>query len=185
MRKDCVPVLEKAGIDANRETILIFCNLATWDPEKLIFKHKSPYYAGGSHRDGTAWQLDSPELDTINLAKTKPMMRDGEYGRISLGKHNSIFIGGIGHELGHELGHGLSLPHNKARPDEATTSRTALMGSGNRTYGDEVRKEGKGSFLTLAHALRLAAHPQFSGSVKGMDFQAGQKFSDFKVSPGD
>ncbi len=28
VRKDCVPVLEKAGIDADRETILIFCNLA-------------------------------------------------------------------------------------------------------------------------------------------------------------
>jgi len=181
VRQDCLPVLEKAGIDADRETILIFCNLATWDPEKLVFTHKSPYYAGGTHRQGTAWQLDSPELDTINLAKTAPMIRDGQYGRISLGKHNSIFIGGIAHELGH----GLSLPHNLARPDEAAASGTALMGSGNRTYGDELRKEGKGSFLTLAHALRLASHPQFSGSVKGMHRPPNQKFSDFKVTPGD
>ncbi len=29
------------------------------------------------------------------------MIQDGEYGRISLGRHNSIFIGGIAHELGH------------------------------------------------------------------------------------
>jgi len=180
VRRDCVPVLKKAGIDADRETVLIFCNLATWDAGKLVFKHKSPYYAGGSHRQGTAWQLDSPELDTINLPKTKPMIRDGQYGRISLGKHNSIFIGGIAHELGHALG----LPHNMARPDEAAAG-TALMGSGNRTYGDELRKEGKGSFLTLAHALRLASHPQFSGSVKGMHRSPNQKFSDFKVTPGD
>ena len=41
-------------------------------------------------------------------------MQDGEYGRISMGKHNSIFIGGVAHELGHAL----SLPHNKERPDE-------------------------------------------------------------------
>ena len=91
-------------------------------------------------------------------------MLDGEYGRISMGKHNSIFIGGVAHELGHAL----SLPHNKERPDEKALFGTALMGSGNRTYADEVRGEGKGTFLTLAHAMRLAAHPQFSGSTRGM-----------------
>lgn len=95
------------------------------------------------------------------------MIQDGQYGRISLGKHNSIFIGGIAHELGHALG----LPHCEARPDEAVRG-TALMGSGNRSYGDELRGEGRGSFLTLAHALRLASHPQFSGSVKGLKTNA-------------
>ena len=163
IRKECLPTLEQAGIDAGKETILIFCNLATWDEKQRRFTHKSPYYAGGSFRSGTAWQLDSPELDSKNLILKQPMIRDGQYGRISLGKHNSIFIGGIAHELGHALG----LPHCKARPDEAVRG-TALMGSGNRTYGDELRDEGLGSFLTLAHALRLASHPQFSGSVKGM-----------------
>jgi hypothetical protein len=177
IRGECLPVLREAGIDADRETIVLFCNLATWDPEKLTFKHQSPYYAGGSHRQGTAWQLDSPELDTLNLSKTEPIIRDGQYGRISLGKHNSIFIGGIAHELGHAL----SLPHNKERPDEAAAWGTALMGSGNRTYGDELRGEGKGSFLTLAHALRLASHPQFSGSVKGMNRPARAEFSNLSV----
>ncbi|MEP4076617.1 NPCBM/NEW2 domain-containing protein [Haloferula sp.] len=179
IRKECLPILKAAGIDADRETILIFCNLSEWDEEKLVFTHKSPYYAGGSHRQGTAWQLDSPELDTLNLPKTKPMMRDGEYGRISLGKHNSIFIGGIAHELGHAL----SLPHNKEHPAEAASFGTALMGSGNRTYGDEIRNEGKGSFLTLAHALRLASHPQFSGSVKGMNRRIEADFSELSVKP--
>lgn len=163
IRNECLPTLEQAGIDARQETILIFCNLATWDEERRRFTHKSPYYAGGSFRGGTAWQLDSPELDSTNLKLKQPMIRDGQYGRISLGKHNSIFIGGIAHELGHALG----LPHCRARPDEAVRG-TALMGSGNRTYGDELRDEGQGSFLTLAHALRLASHPQFSGSIKGM-----------------
>ena len=114
VRADCIPVLKKAGIDPQRETIVIFCNLAEWDDKKKTFRHRSPYYAGGSAKGGTAWQLDSEELDTKNLPLKEPMIQDGQYGRISLGKHNSIFIGGIAHELGHALG----LPHNKERPDE-------------------------------------------------------------------
>lgn len=177
IRDECLPVLQQAGIDARNETILIFCNLADWDAEKRRFTHKSPYYAGGSFRGGTAWQLDSPELDSKNLTLKKPMIRDGQYGRISLGKHNSIFIGGIAHELGHALG----LPHCKARPDE-TVQGTALMGSGNRTYGDELRDEGQGSFLTLAHALRLASHPQFSGSIKGMGNRTKATIEDLSIT---
>ena len=176
IRRECLPTLKEAGIKVDRETVLIFCNLATWDAEKLVFRHKSPYYAGGSYRNGTAWQLDSPELDTLNLKKKKPMIRDGQYGRISLGKHNSIFIGGIAHELGHALG----LPHCKARPDEAARG-TALMGSGNRTYGDEIRGDGPGSFLTLAHAIRLASHPQFSDSLKGYEITAKAEIDDLKI----
>ena len=173
IRSECLPKLREAGIEADSETIMILCNLATWDAEKLTFKHESPYYAGGSYRSGTAWQLDSPELDSLNLILAEPIIRDGEYGRISLGKHNSIFIGGIAHELGHAIG----LPHCKARPDEAVRG-TALMGSGNRTYGDELRGDGRGSFLTLAHALRLASHPQFSGSVKGLNQRATVTMND-------
>ncbi|MAG93827.1 MAG: glycosyl hydrolase family 98 [Planctomycetaceae bacterium] len=179
IRRECLPALKEAEIDAGTETILIFCNLATWDEKQRRFTHKSPYYAGGSYRSGTAWQLDSPELDSFNLKLKKPIIRDGQYGRISLGKHNSIFIGGIAHELGHALG----LPHCAARPDEANRG-TALMGSGNRTYGDEIRREGRGSFLTLAHALRLASHPQFSGSVKGLNAVATSSIGDLSIRAG-
>lgn len=177
IRQECVPVLRAAGVNADSETIVIFCNMANWDEEKKAFTHKSPYYAGGSAKGGTAWQLDSPTLDVDNLVLKEPMIRDGQYGRISLGKHNSIFIGGVTHELGHALG----LPHNMERPDEAAAFGTALMGSGNRSYGDELRGEGKGSFLTLAHALRLASHPQFSSSTKGLNFPARAEFSGFGV----
>lgn len=176
IRKECLPALTAAGIDAGRETIFILCNLAKWDAQQLQFTHKSPYYAGGSFRSGTAWQLDSPELDTLNLKLKKPMIEDGQYGRISLGKHNSIFIGGMAHELGHALG----LPHCTARPDESVKGE-ALMGSGNRTYGDELRGEGKGSFLTLAHALRLASHPQFSKSVKGMNLETSAEINELNI----
>ena len=178
IRRECLPALQAAGINADLETVLIFTNLSDWDAKKNTFFHKSPYYASGTHRSGTAWQLDSPELDIKNLSLKSPMIQDGEYGRISLGKHNSIFIGGIAHEMGH----GFSLPHCRARDDEAKALGTALMGSGNRTYSDEVRGEGKGSFITLAHALRLASHPQFSGSVKGMNLPVEAKFHDLAVS---
>jgi len=177
IREECLPVLRAAGIDADRETILIFTNLVEWDADTLTFTHKSPYYAGGGHRSGTAWQLDSAELDTVNLDTTSPMIEDGEYGHISLGRHNSIFIGGIAHELGHALG----LPHCRARAGEDPEGRTALMGSGNRTYAEERRGEGPGTFLTFAHALRLASHPQFSGSVKGLNLPARASLVDRKI----
>ena len=174
IRKECLPVLKAAGIDMDRETAMIFTNLATWDPRQLDFKHKSPYYAGGDHRGGTAYQLDSPELDVRNLPRKEPTITDGQYGRISLGKHNSIFIGGIAHELGHALG----LPHCHATDRQAAARGTALMGAGNLTYAEEARGEGKGSFLTLADGLQLASHPQFSGSIKGMHDDAAATLTD-------
>lgn len=165
IRNECLRPLRAAGIDPENETIVIFCNMANWDPATSTITQNSPYYAGGTNRRGTAWQVDSPILDLESLAKKEPMVRDGQYGHISIGRYNSIFIGGIAHELGHALG----LPHNRERPDERAAFGTALMGSGNRTYGENLRGEGKGSFITLAHALRLASHPIFCGSVKGMD----------------
>jgi hypothetical protein len=171
IKQECLPALKKAGVDVDNETIVIFCNMADWDAEKRVLRHRSPYYAGGDFQRGTAWQLDSPILDTLNLEKKEPKMHDGQYGHISIGKHNSIFIGGIAHELGHSLG----LPHDKERSDERALFGTALMGSCNRSYGDELRGEGKGSFLTLAHGLRLASHPQFSGSVKQLKTRAKAK----------
>ena len=180
IKKECAIVLREKGIRVDQETIMIFTNLTEWDPKKKIFSHKSPYYAGGDWRKGVAWQLDSEELDIQNLPLKKPLITDGEYGRISLGKHNSIFIGGMAHELGHALG----LPHCRGSADE-NRSGTALMGSGNRTYGDEIRNEGKGTFLSRAHALRLASHPQFSNSVEGFGRGGRAAFRDLKVIPVD
>jgi hypothetical protein len=177
IRNECLTTLRAAGIDAEKETIVIFCNMSNWDPAKSTISQNSPYYAGGSNRQGTAWQVDSPILELGSLAKKEPRVKDGQYGDISIGRYNSIFIGGICHELGHALG----LPHNRERPDEAAVFGTALMGSGNRTYGENLRGEGKGSFLTLAHGLKLASHPIFCGSVKGIDAPANAELHGVKV----
>jgi len=177
IREECRPVLAKAGIDVQNETVVIFCNMSVWDAAARTMSQNSPYYASGTHRSGTAWQVDSPLLDLELLVARDPPLEDGQYGRISPGRYNSIFIGGIAHELGHALG----LPHNGERKDQRAAFGTALMGSGNRTYGEDRRGEGKGSFLTLAHALRLAAHPMFSGSVKGMQIQVSAGVENLRV----
>jgi len=159
IRDEVVPVLKKRGIDPEASVILLFCNLMDYDPQQSKISHHSPYYGGGSHLSGTAWQCDSEILDPQRFTDTTPLL-DGEYGRITIGRHNSIFIGGVIHELGHAL----SLPHCRERKDEAVRG-SALMGSGNRTYGEQLRGEGPGTFLTQTHALRLAAHPVFNRQV--------------------
>ena len=159
IRNETVAVLRQRGIDPNRIVLLLFCNLMDYDPVASTISHHSPYYGGGNHLTGTAWQCDSEILDPLRFKDPTPL-RDGEYGRITIGKHNSIFIGGVIHELGHAL----SLPHCRQRNDEAERG-TALMGSGNRTYAQELRNEGRGTFLTQAHAMRLAAHPVFNKRV--------------------
>jgi hypothetical protein len=179
IRRECVPVLRAAGLDPDRETIVVFCNMSNWDAEKRTISQNSPYYASGTNRNGTAWQVDSPLLDLALLETREPLLQDGQYGRISPGRYNSIFIGGVMHELGHSLG----LPHNRERDDQRALWGTALMGSGNRTYGEDRRGEGRGTFLTLAEAMRLASHPMFCGSVKGFDAKANAKLLDVKLEP--
>lgn len=168
IRDEVVPVLRAKRIDADASVILLFCNLMDYDPVASKISHHSPYYGGGSHLAGTAWQCDSPILDPLRFTDPTPLL-DGEYGRITIGRHNSIFIGGVIHELGHAL----SLPHCRQRQDESHLG-TALMGSGNQTYGQQLRGEGRGTFLTQAHALRLAAHPVFNRRVSSKIFTQPQ-----------
>jgi hypothetical protein len=164
VRDECLPVLRAAGIDPKRETIAVFTAIMEWDGNKRRFRQKSPYQGGGTARSGFCWQIDAPPLDPAHIPAKEPLIDDGEYGRVSIGKWNSMFVGGIIHELGHAFG----LAHNAQRPTQLAAQGTSLMGSGNRTFGDDRRQEGRGTFLTFADAVQLVSHPLFSGSEKGL-----------------
>jgi hypothetical protein len=180
IRDESKPVLAAAGIDDAKETVVYFCHLRTEQDGKT--SGIGPYYGSGAvegvFRDGRCWFTDASILDPRNLPDGKTMLDDEEYGQISVGRYNSIFIGGAAHELGH----GLGLPHIKERPDEAVRG-TSLMGSGNRTYGEDRRGEGRGSFLVLADALRLAAHPIFSGTVRDIDKRPEARWDEVSIVP--
>ncbi len=179
IRRDCVAALKARGVDADAETLVIFCNLSKWDPVARTMVQTSPYYAAGTHREGVAWQVDSPLLDPALIGVKDRMLRDGEYGHVSEGRYNSIFVGGVVHELGHALG----MPHCSECPTVRAARGRALMGAGNRTMGEQVRGEGPGTFLSEGHALKLAAHPQFSGSVKAIDTPAKVDWSGLSLTP--
>jgi hypothetical protein len=160
---ECCPVLEAAGISLESETVLIFCNLAVWDEKALTFRHHSPYAGRSTQQSGLCWAADSAIQDLADITRKEPILHEGEFGDMSLGRFNTIFIGGIAHELGHAF----ALPHSGERWDEKALG-TSIMGIGNHTYREERRSEGRGSFLTMASAMRLATRPLFSGSEKGV-----------------
>jgi hypothetical protein len=162
VRRECQPVLGATATSLESETVLVFCHLATYDEKARTFRHHSPYFGGATQQSGFCFAADWALQDLANLTWKQPMLNDGEYGDMSLGKHTTIFVGGIAHELGHAF----SLPHCGERWDEKALG-TSLMGAGNHTYREEARGEGKGSFLTMASAMRLASRPLLSGSDKG------------------
>ncbi|HEV7927206.1 MAG TPA: NPCBM/NEW2 domain-containing protein [Verrucomicrobiae bacterium] len=162
VKDDCLSVLKAAHIGFDSETFLIFCNLANWDEQAQTFRHHSPYYGEYSGNSGLCFAADSEILNLDNLPKKQPIIHDEEYGDMSLGKFETIFIGGVAHELGHAF----TLPHCGERWDERPLG-VSIMGVGNHTYRDERRGDGKRAFLTMASAMRLASHPLFNGSDKG------------------
>jgi len=164
VRKECLPVLYAAGLNPDHETIVVFTAIMEWDDKLLRFRQQSPYFGMGNAHSGFCWQFDAPPLDPKNLLLKTPNIDDGEFGIISAGRWNSLMIGGVIHELGHSLG----LPHDAERPAELQKTGTSLMGLGNLRYAFERRKEGLGAFLTFPDALRLASHPFFTRSAKGL-----------------
>jgi hypothetical protein len=175
---ECKPILEAAGISVNRETVLIICNLATWDEKARAFRNDhSPYNGYSTQTHGWCFAVDAVVLSVGDIPKNEPMVKDHQRGPESLGKFNSIFVGGIAHELGHAF----SLPHCGERWDEKVLG-TSLMGIGNLTYRDERRGEDKGSFLTMASAMKLASRPLFSKSDKELALAPRLEKSEFQVS---
>ena len=174
---ECKPVLAAAGISIEQETVLIFCNLATFDEPSRTFSHHSPYYGMWNQTSGLCFALDSVILNDFYVPRTEPQLDDDEYGSMSLGRFNTVFIGGIAHELGHAF----ALPHCGERWDQQALG-TSLMGAGNRRFREEMRGEGLGAFLTFASALHLAGRPLFNGSDKGLSEEPRLQQCELKLS---
>lgn len=146
-REAAKKVLASKGIDMEKEHVLIVCQL----PDGV-----GPYYGGGFSHQGTGWTCDQEGLDPSSFLDTS-MMKGGRFN-VTKGQNATIYIGGTAHELGHSFG----LPHtgNGWNYPDAGDS---LMGHGNSTYGNELRKEGKGAYLAPTDALKLASVPLFNG----------------------
>lgn len=173
----------KGTIDFDREYVLAFCGICPKD-DQGVYHFRSPYYGwgGSGARQGMCFAADCEMLDTRHFTATNTTFRYTEHQgpfTKSLAAFNSLYIGGIAHELGH----GLGLPHNREKPWERDSQGRALMGGGNFTYRTELTG-GKGSFLTRASALRLAAHPMFTGSDRERFADAQHELEDLNFSPG-
>ncbi len=157
-------------IDFDREFVLALYGQC-WKMEDGRYGFYSPYYGkgGSNQRWGFCHAADCHLLDPKLLSDTKNRFKYWEhYGDRdqTVAKFNSFYLGGIAHELGH----GLGLPHDGETGVERFTLGKSLMGSGNLTYRQELwmdNPKAKGSFLSLASAMRLASHPLFTGSQAG------------------
>lgn len=146
-REAAKKVLASKGIDIDKEHTLIVCQL----PDGV-----GPYYGGGFSHQGSGWTCDIDGLDPANFNDLSPQP-NARYGG-SRGRNATVYIGGTAHELGHAFG----LPHTGNGWDYPNAGRS-LMGNGNHTYGQELRKEGAGTFLSPTDAMKLASVPLFSG----------------------
>ncbi len=150
-------LMERDGIEINEEVVLIFQVLLRWDGDQAT--ELGPFVGGGGSLSGTAWVYDDPRLDAAKLSSKDP---GGYYGGpCSIGRFNTHYIGGVAHELGHAF----SLPHDCEKIDEKAKWGNSLMGSGNHSYGAELRSEGKGTFLSAASAMQLSTVRAFVGEL--------------------
>ena len=161
VRREVCDALRAEGMEPDRETILIFQVLLEGRDGRAV--EVGPYAGGGGPGGGTAWVYDDERVDARLLPSREP---GGWYnGPCSIGRFNTHYIGGVAHELGHAFG----LPHDSERASERRIRGRSLMGGGNHTYGEELRGEGPGTFLSPASTLPRSVHPLFTGVRRPAD----------------
>ena len=181
IRGEVFKALQAKGLNPDKETLLIVCGLSKTEDKKVTIY--SPYYGmGANHTRGICFTADMEWLSVDGLRPdpdkiTLQVKEHRGYEPFTLGRFNTVYVGGTIHELGH----GLSLPHNLATKEEAKRG-TALMGAGNYTYRKEWRNQGKGSFLTHSSALRLLVHPLFNGASIKTTEAPNLKFQELEIA---
>lgn len=165
-----------ATINLDHEHVLVIYALGRKEPDgRYVFS--CPYWGSGSQRNGIAHATDCELLDPQLLSETKNkiLFADSWDARMlrSVAEFNTLYIGGIAHELGH----GLGLQHDAGSFAEERFG-TSLMGSGNRHYRSGVWGGKAPAYLSRESVLQLAAHPFFTGSDRGREESPGVGFAD-------
>ncbi len=163
-------------VDLDREHVLVIYALGRKEADgRYVFA--CPYWGSGSQRAGIAHATDCELLDPRLLRETANtvLFADSWDSRMrrSVAEFNTLYIGGIAHELGHALG----LHHDAGSLAEERFG-TSLMGAGNRHYRNEVWGGKSPAYLSRESALWLAAHPLVTGSDRGRMESLGVAFAD-------
>ncbi|HEY3863047.1 MAG TPA: NPCBM/NEW2 domain-containing protein [Verrucomicrobiae bacterium] len=144
-------------LDMERECVLALYGLSRKTNDgRYIFD--APYYGGGSQGGGLCHAADCELLDPLLLRETNQTMVFTEHYyprfKATVAKFNTMYLGGVAHELGHALG----LPHDDGGPDERRLGES-LMGGGNLNYREELWGGTQPAYLSRGSALQLLSQP--------------------------
>ncbi len=174
-----IRVALKDVFDMDREHVLMIYGLCRQEPDaRYVFD--APYYGGGSQRNGICHAADCELMDPRLLTETgKEMVFTEHYHprmEVCVAVFNTMYIGG----LAHELGHGLGLPHDAGTREEAGFG-SSLMGIGNLHYRSDLHGGKKPAYLARTSALLLASHPLFTRSDHGRWDKIEGGFEDLQI----
>ncbi len=153
VREEVKKAFATLDLDFDKEVVLIFQVLLVREPGTTT--EMGGFKGGGDGYKGSAVVFDDIRLDAAFLSSKQPdPYKQGK----TIGDLNTGYIGGTAHELGHAFG----LAHDAERPMMQKRYGRSLMGRGTHTYGEELRGESPGAFLSAASAAALSLHPLFT-----------------------
>ena len=157
--------LRQQGINIHDEYTLILGAWVEWNDG--VSREVGPYSGMGNMFSGVAFACDDKLIDADLLASKEPGGYHYMIGHCSLGMYNTLYIGGIAHELGHAFG----LPHERELDSQRETLGISLMGVGNHYYGKALR-DGEGH-----DTFRLGKHDAFLSAASALVLSEGRAFN--------